>query len=93
LISHGWLTPAHGCYMHFCLYLFVLRPVNDDSNDESRLNKKIGNMVKMLFYKNCERCRGILYVTNVNRGQLLRKRVDCGNSLNESIANMVRDID
>jgi len=50
-------------------------------------------MVKMLFYKTCERCRGILYVTNVNRGQILRKRVDCGNSLNESIANMVRDID
>ncbi len=34
-----------------------------------------------------------LYVTNVNRGQLQRKRVDCCNSLNESIANMVRDID
>ena len=46
----------------------------------------------MLFYT-CERCRGILYVPNVNRGQLLRKRVDCCNSLNESIANMVRDID
>ena len=42
-------TP-HEDYMHFCLYLFVLRPVNDDSNDECRLNKKIGNVVKMLFY-------------------------------------------
>ena len=30
-------------------------------------------MVKMLFYKTCERCRGILYVTNVNRGLTTKK--------------------